>query len=366
MSRATLIADVCDGADAGQLRAWLAECSARPDTPPAGTVAVQTRLIRAVYRGQLPSGNEVYLKVMAFPRRRDRLRYWLRPLPALHEAAMLRAAHAAGVPCPRVAGLLTRRGSFGRPVLSILATAALPVLPGAVPRLHACSALAARLLDAGIVHPDLHEKNFVQLACGETAVLDLQSARVTAAAANAQARVRAAARLLAADWPQAEVGATVAAAGLLDRAYVVPALRRAQLLRVQALHRRVHRCRMESTEFAVFRRGWGAGVQRRNAPAGGHWHYGGAELIRLWLGARYCEVVDRESPQLGALFRNSWWLPRRCSVYIAPVGGAAQFEQRSARWLDGYLRFKHMIGSSRCGQELEPEAVLPWSGRGGA
>ena len=57
---------------------------------PAELPLVQGRLVRAVHRGELPSG-PVFVKVMTFPRGKDRLRYLLRALPGEHEARMLAA-----------------------------------------------------------------------------------------------------------------------------------------------------------------------------------------------------------------------------------------------------------------------------------
>ncbi len=348
------------GAD--QLAEWVTFCLAHPGKLPPETTVVQARLIRAVGRARLPSGDAIYLKVMGFPRARDRLRYWLRALPAPHEAAMLHKAAAAGVPCPQVAAAAARRGRLGAPSASVLATVGLDVLPGAMPRLHDCSVLARRLLEAQIAHPDLHEQNFVCLASGGVAVLDLQSARGCRRPSRGL-RVRAAGRLLAADWPEPEAPGAVVASGLIEVRELPAALELAQNARVDAVRRRVRRCLMDSTEFCTRRQPWGRLVQRRELAAGGTWHDGGRTLIRVWLGARVCEVVDREPSILGALFRNSWWLPRRCSVYIAEADGAARFEERCARWLHAYDRFKNMTVGGRRGPKLQPEAMLPWSGR---
>ena len=60
---------------------------------PAALEPVQGRLIRAVHRGCV-ADEPVFVKTMTFPRAKDRLRYFFRPLPADHEAAMLRMAAA--------------------------------------------------------------------------------------------------------------------------------------------------------------------------------------------------------------------------------------------------------------------------------
>jgi hypothetical protein len=352
-----------DGADRDHLAAWLDECVARPGRLPAGCVPVHTRLIRAVGRGRLPGGTEVYLKTMGFPRPRDRLRYWLRPLPAAHEAAMLHAAAAAGVPCPRVLAIAARRGRCGRPVASVLATEGLALARSRPPRLAECARLGRRLGEAGILHRDLHQDNFVRLDSGECAVLDLQSARRLVAPIGRRARIRLAARLLAADWSAPEQPHAVVEAGLVDTADLAVAMQGAHRHRLVALARRVRRCLAESSEFHLVRRPWGRLVARRELPAGGVWRTGGRELIRVWLGARYGEVADGDPPLLAALFLNSWWLPTRCSVYIASADGVALFEARCPGWLDAYARFKDMTAGGRRGADLPPEGILPWTGR---
>jgi hypothetical protein len=158
---------------------------------------VQARLVRAVHRGELPSG-PVYVKVMTFPRAKDRLRYLLRALPGAHEARMLRATAAAGIVCPEVVFVRTAR-RFGLPHRSMLVLRALAVRSPALDpaaRLLGEAAVAARLLAAGIVHRDLHGENFVELQDGRLAVLDLQSAAMVRRPPGAAARIRAAARLL--------------------------------------------------------------------------------------------------------------------------------------------------------------------------
>jgi len=353
---------VTSASDDPVLAQWIAWAAEHPGRLPPGVEPVQTRLIRAVGRGVLASGRPAFVKVMGFPRPRDRLRYWLRPLPAPHEAAMLAAARAAGIPCPEVLAVVQRRDRFGAPCASMLVTAGLDVLPDVVPRLYGCSALAARLADAGIAHPDLHAANFVQLRDGGCAVLDLQSARRRARPLRRAARLRMAARLLASDWPEPELPGDTVIAGLIRAEDLPRALHRAAAMRARALRGRVLRCLRESTEFTVLRRPWGVLIQRRNLAPGGVWRAGGRELIRVWIGARFCEVADGQRSPLGALFRKSWWFPGRSSVYIAGANGVAWFEERRARWLDAYGRFMKMSGGGRRGSTLPSEAPLPWSG----
>jgi hypothetical protein len=352
-----------NAADQAQLARWMTFCVAHPGCLPADVTVVQSRLIRAVGRGTLPGGGEVFLKVMGFPRRRDRLRYWLRALPAVHEAEMLRACAAAVVPCPQVLAAAATRTRLGSPRASVLATAGLLLLPGAEPRLSICSAVARALADAGILHPDLHEQNFVPLASGACAVLDLQSARRRSRPLTRAERIAVAGRLLAADWPQREMPGAVVEAGLIAAPDLLPALRLAVRTRADAVRRRVLRCMTDSTEFCVFHRQWGTLIQRRTLPAAGEWQRGGRDVIRAWIGARYAEVVEHEPSPLGALFLNSWWFPRRCSVYIAAADGVARFQERRSRWLDAYHRFKNMTGGGRRGPTLPTEAALPWTGR---
>ena len=46
----------------------------RPDRLPDGGEPVQSRLVRHVARGRLPDGGEAFVKVMGFPRWKDRIR----------------------------------------------------------------------------------------------------------------------------------------------------------------------------------------------------------------------------------------------------------------------------------------------------
>lgn len=348
--------------DVAQLSVWWQQCRAAPGRLPDGVAPVQTRLIRAVGRGGLPDLGAVFVKVMGFPRPADRLRYWLRPLPAAHESAMLGAARAAGVPCPEVVAVLAERGRARRPALSVLVTRALDVVESGRVSLRACAEVAGRLCAAGLVHPDLHAGNFLELRDGRVAVLDLQSARMVPRVSGSR-RLRLAVRLLAADWPQPECPRAVVDAGLLAVDQVSAAVRSAMAWRVRAQRRRVLRCLSESTEFTRARRVWGAVHQRRNLPAGGVWVHGGRTLSRLWLGARYREVMHGEPGELAALFCNWWWLPARRSVYIGALDGVALFEAKSPMWLEAYGRFQDMTGGGAAAADVDPDAPLPWTRR---
>ena len=69
--------------DQSRLQRWWAESRAR-GVLPSDMEIVQGRLIRQVGRSQLPDAGEVYVKLMAFPRLKDRIRYLFRTLPARH------------------------------------------------------------------------------------------------------------------------------------------------------------------------------------------------------------------------------------------------------------------------------------------
>jgi hypothetical protein len=328
-------------ADERQLRAWWDAILERPHVPPAGIVPVHARLVRWVGSGTLPDAGPVFLKTMPFPRGRDRWRYRFRRLPAFHEADLLAHLRAHGVPCPVVVAACGKRRR-GRPFASCLVTRALPVA-AAPPPPHAVAQLLIALWRARVFHPDLHKGNFLTLADGTHAVLDLQSARRWPRALPPAQKLRSLAKLLS-DPP----GDGDAILDDLIAAGAVPAERRAALHAAAAAVRRRHvrarilRCLRTSTEF-VARGTWrGTRFERRGAPAGGVWVYGGSELVRYWIGDRTLEVLDGRQPQLGALFRKSWWLPGRHSLYI-PGSGAAEFLTVSAPGLlEGFRRFQQL------------------------
>ena len=254
---------------------------------------VQGRLIRAVHRAPL-AGGEVFVKTMTFPRAKDRLRYLFRALPAQHEAAMLRATAAAGVPCPEVVAAFRGR-RLGLPRRSMLVLRALPVTDGVEPdaaaRVADEVAVAMRLLAAGILHDDLHRENFVRLASGELAVLDLQSARrFEPGSDGADLRRMAVATRMLRDRGGSEQRATIAAMRahtmLCSEAEAAEALRVSVRLRARYERSRVHRCLRTSTEFARRLTMLGVRYERRGRDPHGRWFRGGPALRDAWLGQR--------------------------------------------------------------------------------
>lgn len=346
-------------ADQRVVDGWRAALGRDPSVLPAGIEPVQTRLIRAVGRGRLPDAGDVFVKCMGFPRGRDRLRYWLRPLPAAHEAALLAAVAAAGVPCPTVAAIAGVRDGLGRPRMSMLVTHALPIDPAGAPCLQACAEVARRLADAGVFHGDLHGGNFLVRPDGALAILDLQSMRRPLLGVGKGLRRRMAARLLAHDWAEPERPSAVVDAGLIDASSLTAALAAARRWRLRAVRRRIRRCLMESSDFVVRRSGWGWFAQRRRLAPGGAWVETGRLTRRLWLGQRVAEVLMRETPRLEAAFWKSWWFPGRQSVYIADPSGVTLFQEHAQRWLDALQRFERDgLGVIRA---LPTDLTAPWS-----
>lgn len=319
------------------LEAWIDACLERPGVLPAGLEPVQTRLVRAVGRGRLPEIGLVYVKVMWFPRARDRLRYAHRALPAVHEARMLSRVRAVGIPCPAVVAAVARR-RLGLPRLSMLVTRALDVT-GEV-TFAAAAAVAVRLAKAGVFHPDLKRDNFAALADGSVAVLDLQSARRSAGPLSASRKLRMAAKLVS------EFDALGRERELVDAGLVPSALeldRYVRELRMADRRRRIARCLTTSTEFAV-RRGWrGTLYRRREIDLSDErgWRTR-PDARRLWIGDRAAEVLLGTAPMLGALRERPWWLPGPSSVYILgddddrSLSGAelSCLESGFARWRD--------------------------------
>lgn len=324
----------------GWWRTFVATGAMPPELEP-----VQARLVRAVHRGRLPSG-PVHTKAMTFPRAKDRLRYLLRSLPAAHEAELLRAAAAAGIAVPEVVAVRTARRRL-LPFRSLLVLRTLPVVTAdaAAPleRLAAAAAIAVRLLQAGIVHPDLHAANFVRLADGGLAVLDLQSARRRSAARRLPARLRlAAAARLGRDVPGAGDAAVLAVlrqSGLLrddDEQRMV--LARIAAERRQFRRARVLRCRQQSTEFTR-RIGWRGSEHRLRAGLGdGRWWRGGALARRAWLGQRVLQLVAGRPPRFRGYFQDWWWLGGGASLYVPAECSDDQIEAEATAAAAGLAR----------------------------
>ena len=322
---------------------------------PDEVVPVQARAIRQVGRTDLPSGH-AFLKVMTFPRAKDRLRYLLRSLPAAHEARMLRRVAAAGIPCPEVLAVRSAR-RLGLPCRSLLVLRALSgargPLPDPVTYLGQCGELAGQLAAAGLWHPDLHPDNFVPLEDGRLAVLDLQSMR-SVDPGSSRATLDMAARLLleSVAVPVAEGLEALVASGLVDRADVPAVERRAGVITLALLRRRVRRCWNSSTEFV--RQGFlgGAEFRRRGALPAGRWRKGGAELVHAWLGQRQSELFDGQPPRIPAIRRKRLWLPGRNSVYFpASIADESGVVDEALR---GFDRYRWLW---RSGQDLDLETL---------
>ncbi len=289
---------------------------------PADLVRVQGRLIRAVHRGELPSG-PVHVKTMTFPRPKDRLRYAFRALPAVHEANMLRLTKAAAIPCPEVLDVrVQRRALLPHRSMLVLRTLTLSDEPeDAAQRLVDEIDLANRLLFAGIHHRDLHTENFIRKAGGELAVLDMQSAsRIRSnQTLSPTVRIAVASRLLR-DRQQGERPAALAhmrGVGLLRNDPEIASV----VARVEQLQRhyhdsRIRRCLLNSTEFT--RRTCASGVEYRlrgELPEG-RWWRGGRSLRRAWIGQRVRSLQQGTPPVFAAFFQKWWWLGGGSALYV--------------------------------------------------
>lgn len=289
---------------------------------PEDLALVQGRLIRAVHRGRLPSG-QVHIKVMTFPRAKDRLRYLLRGLPAAHEAQMLERVRQAGLPCPEVVAVRTQR-RWGLPHRSmlVLRTLAQDAEPEQLlRRVEDEVDLAVRLLAAGIYHRDLHTENFLRTPGGELAVLDLQSAlRIDSARAGAHSvRLGLAVRLLR-DRSAGERDHALARMRelelLRDELEVTVASRRAAAEERRYLDSRVKRCLMNSTEFERRIRPSGVECRFRGEWPQGRWWRGPGELKAAWLGQRRRQLMEGQAPVFAAFFQKWWWLGGGARLYV--------------------------------------------------
>lgn len=328
---------------------------------PADLPLVQGRLVRAVHRGQLASG-PVYVKVMTFPRAKDRLRYLVRALPGAHEAAMLAATAAAGIDCPAVVAVRTAR-RWLLPFRSMLVLRELAHVADTAPperRLRDEAALAARLLAGAIVHRDLHTGNFLRLADGQLAVLDLQSASRRPWRPGGAPRLATAVRLLQdrATMPRAMAAGALREAGLLrDEREVDQALTAAAAARSRFLRSRIRRCLAVSTEFTRQWRPSGVLHRTRGELGAGRWWTGGGELRRAWLGQRAMEVLEGRAPLFRAFLRKWWWFGGGGALYAPRACSEERIEAGVRDAIAAYERHASCIeGRSNVGRLDDPPA----------
>lgn len=333
-----------------RLAQWLADCAADPTRLPDGVRGVQSRLVRIVGCGELPGLGTAYLKLMAFPRGKDRLRYAFRALPAEHEAGLLRrlAAADATLAVPEPLAVLARRRR-GLPWVSVLVTRALPLaVDGPPASLAEAAELASRLARLGLFHPDLQAKNLPRLADGRLGLLDLQSARWGGRALGARERLRMAEKL-AAEHP-GEALEPLADAGLVTHGELAQLARAAEAQRAADLERRIRRCWTTSTEF-IARRSLAGAEYRRRASAGDAAERlvlsGGRELRALWLGDRACEILDGSAPSFVRLCADPWWLGGRHRLYISEPGDVSVVDRRRSDLLDGCRRWRRLRATSQ-------------------
>lgn len=344
--------DAIPAADRAVLDHWWATFSATGELPPE-LPRLQGRLIRAVHRGELPSG-PVFVKVMTFPRAKDRLRYLLRMLPGEHEARLLGTVAAAGIPCPVVVEWRTAR-QFALPIRSMLVLRALPVAAtpesDTLQRLHDEAALTLRLLRAGIEHRDLHRGNFVRLQSGELAVLDLQSVAAHGRDLTVdRRRVLAAAARLLRDQLQApaEHAECLRQAGLLGTAAeLAAALQQAALDRATFQLGRVRRCLQESTEFTWRLCWWGREYRLRAGLGPGRWSAVGGSGRRAWLGQRHLQLAEGRAPFFRGYAQKWWWLGSGSALYVPPASDErihVEVQAALAGWdrAVGMARGRHM------------------------
>lgn len=305
---------------------------------PAALEPVQTRLIRSVHRATLPGG-DVFVKTMTFPRLKDRFRYLVRALPAAHEAAMLARVRAAGIPCPEVVDVREAR-RLGLPWRSWLVTRALrlPAAEATPPRLAEQAALAVRLLAAGIVHRDLHADNFVRLASGDVAVLDLQSASAESSPRTDRAARLAAAARLVRDVPVEQAAELVQGGLVHDEIELDEALVRAAAERQAYARRRVLRCLRESTGFTRRVRWSGVLHSHRGERPDGRWLPGRHDFRDVWIGQRANQLFGSRSPVFWAFFRKWWWLGGGTALYVPTTCSEERIEQELAIARSGAAR----------------------------
>jgi len=283
---------------------------------------VQGRLIRAVHRGELPSG-DVHIKTMSFPRAKDRLRYAFRALPAVHEADLLHAVRRAGLPCPEVVAVRTKR-RFGLPHRCMLVLRTLPLTSepeDPLQRVDDEIDMAMALLAVGIHHRDLHRENFVRTATGELCVLDLQSASVIGAgrARSFTVRLGTATRLLRDrdDGERERALIRMRATGLLaNDSEVASVVSRTAQQEERFWEGRIRRCLTNSTEFERRVHPSGIEYRARGVLPEGRWWQGPGNLKDAWIGQRRRYMTGGPLPVFAAFFQKWWWLGGGGSLYV--------------------------------------------------
>ena len=289
---------------------------------PSDLAYVQGRLIRSVHRGLLPSG-PVHIKTMTFPRKKDRLRYAFRALPAEHEAKMLAATRAAGIPCPEVLFVRVQRRLL-LPHRSMLVLRSLPVaetIGNPHLRLEDEVDLAHRLLCAGIHHRDLHCENFVRCESGGLAVLDMQSASRSRShrVPPATVRISVAARLLRDRCGEDRHRALLRmrSVGLLQSdVESTAAIRQADTQARRYHESRVKRCLTTSSEFVRHTRASGVEFRLRGELPQGRWWPGDSSLRQAWVGQRIRQLQGDVPPVFAAFFQKWWWLGGGAALYV--------------------------------------------------
>lgn len=345
---------VAEGADgdpteAAVLARWLAACRADPGELPAGVDTVHRRLVRVVGRGRLPGGGLAFLKVMAFPRARDLLRYSVRPIPAQREATMLARIDALGlgIELPEVLAVVAAR-RFGLPRLSVLVTRGLPLAAAAdgcaagLLEVEEAARVGARLAAAGVWQRDLHRDNVLRLEGGKIGLLDVQSARLFDRPLGARERSEMAVKLLSTS-PPGEDPMQLVTAGLVDHALLGGVVRRVAVQRRVDLVRQVLRCRRSSSSFRIERPAAGVRIYLRRAFEPDLDRDGGVEVGRdglaLWLGDRFLEVADGRAPSLLALRRIAWWRRAPDRLYIRRESAPRGFEGIRSELSEGFRRW---------------------------
>jgi len=327
------------GADQTRLAEWWQAALAGPQQLPSGLELVHARLVRSVGRGVLPDRGPVHVKLMWFPRAKDRMRYATRPLPGVHEAKMFQHCRTHGLRVPVVVAVRARR-QFGLPRLSMLVTASLTVR-SEPPTVESMVEVVQQLIAAGLFHPDLHAGNFLPLEDGSVAVIDLQSARVRSGGLSGRDRQAMFAKLL--DPTQGtradRLGEALVQQGVCSTDEISLATAEGAALSRRELARRIRRCLRESTEFSVRSSLFGTLYRRRVADTLGESVEGGSELIRYWIGDRCLETLDSRTPICRALYRGRW--PRRHRLYVGDGEGVA-LASAADRLHRAYARYQEL------------------------